>query len=116
MRVRQFPPRPQNTEHFALTTFRRKITFTPPLIHVLEVLHSSMELLDDPPLLPYLAPLMQREIVFRLLMGSHGSHLRKQAEQAALVYKVAYEQPTFLASMNAFSSCSCAGSSKIRTS
>jgi transcriptional regulator GlxA family with amidase domain len=44
---------------------------------VLEALHRLMELLDDPPLLPYVAPLIQQEIVFRLFMGRHGSHLRK---------------------------------------
>lgn len=46
----------------------------PPL---LEALLRLIGVLDDPQLLPYLAPLIQQEITFRLLQGRHGSHLRK---------------------------------------
>jgi AraC-like DNA-binding protein len=48
-------------------------TLDPP---VLGALHRLMELLEAP-LLPNLAPLIHQEIVFRLLMSRHGSHLRK---------------------------------------
>ena len=44
---------------------------------ILEALHRLMEVLDSPRLLPSLAPLIQQEIIFRLLTGRHGSHLRK---------------------------------------
>jgi len=46
----------------------------PPL---LEALLRLFEVLDDPQLRPYVAPLIQQEIIFRLLLGRHGSHLRK---------------------------------------
>jgi hypothetical protein len=44
---------------------------------LLDPLHRLVELLDDLQLLPYLALLIQQEIVFRLLMSRHGPHLRK---------------------------------------
>lgn len=44
---------------------------------LLDALHRLMELLDDPQLLPCLAPLIQQELIFRLLAGPHGSHLRE---------------------------------------
>jgi AraC-like DNA-binding protein len=44
---------------------------------LLDALHRLIEVLDHPQLLPCLAPLIQQEIIFRLLMGRHGSHLRK---------------------------------------
>lgn len=44
---------------------------------LLEALHRLIEVLDGPHLLPCLAPLIQQEIIFRLLTGRHGSHLRK---------------------------------------
>ncbi|MBV8810458.1 MAG: AraC family transcriptional regulator, partial [Acidobacteriaceae bacterium] len=46
----------------------------PPL---LDALHRLIEVLDDPQLLPCLAPVIQQEIIFRLLAGPHGPHLRK---------------------------------------
>jgi len=36
-----------------------------------------IDALDDPLLLPHLAPLIQQEIIVRLLAGPHGSQLRK---------------------------------------
>lgn len=44
---------------------------------LLDALGRLIDLLDDPVLLPRLAPLIQQEIIIRLLTGSHGSHLRQ---------------------------------------
>lgn len=43
---------------------------------LLDALHRLVGLLDDPALLPQLAPLIQQEIIVRLLAGPHGLHLR----------------------------------------
>ncbi len=42
---------------------------------VLDALHRLISLLDEPELIPQLAPLIQQEIMVRLLIGPHGSHL-----------------------------------------
>ncbi|WP_445501121.1 AraC family transcriptional regulator N-terminal domain-containing protein [Microvirga sp. G4-2] len=44
---------------------------------LLDALRRLIDLLDDPILLPRLAPLIQQEIIIRLLMGPHGPHLRQ---------------------------------------
>jgi hypothetical protein len=49
-------------------------TLDPALI---DVLLRLTDLLDDPPLAPLLTPLIEQEIIFRLLTGPHGVHLRK---------------------------------------
>ena len=43
---------------------------------LLEALTRLIRLLDEPPLIPLLAPLIQQEIVIRLLSGEHGPTLR----------------------------------------
>lgn len=42
---------------------------------LLDALHRLVSLLDEPTLIPQLAPLIQQEIIVRLLTGPHGSHL-----------------------------------------
>lgn len=42
---------------------------------VLDALHRLLLLLDEPALIPQLAPLIQQEIMVRLLTGPHASHL-----------------------------------------
>ena len=42
---------------------------------LLDALHRLVSLLDEPTLIPQLAPLIQHEIILRLLSGPHGSHL-----------------------------------------
>jgi AraC-like DNA-binding protein len=44
---------------------------------LLDALLRLVDLLDDPVLLPRLAPLIEQEITIRLLMGPHGPHLRQ---------------------------------------
>ncbi len=44
---------------------------------LLDALRRLVELLDDPVLLPRVAPLIQEEIVARLVTGPHGPHLRQ---------------------------------------
>ncbi len=44
---------------------------------VVEALCRLVEVLDEPPLLPRLAPLILQEITLRLLIGPHGSYLRR---------------------------------------
>ena len=42
---------------------------------VLDALHRLLSLLDEPTLIPQLAPLIQKEIIIRLLSGPHAPHL-----------------------------------------
>lgn len=63
------PPRPQPAER-AMATGR----VTAPLLAAFQRL---VELLDEPAALPALAPLAQREILYRLLMSEHGERLRQ---------------------------------------
>jgi transcriptional regulator GlxA family with amidase domain len=42
---------------------------------VLDAFHRLVSLLDEPRLIPQLAPLIQQEIAVRLLTGSHAPHL-----------------------------------------
>jgi hypothetical protein len=43
---------------------------------LLDALVRLVTLLDEPTLVPRLAPLIQQEITIRLLIGPHGPHLR----------------------------------------
>jgi AraC-like DNA-binding protein len=57
-----------------------KITLGPLSLHrldssVLDALFRLLLLLDEPKLIPQLSPLIQREILVRLLHGPHGAHL-----------------------------------------
>jgi AraC-like DNA-binding protein len=63
------PPRPQSAER-AMATGR----VTAPLLSAFQRL---VELLDEPAAIPALAPLAQREILYRLLMSEHGDKLRQ---------------------------------------
>ncbi len=44
---------------------------------LLDALRRLVDLLDEPALLPHLAPLIQQEIAARLLVGPHAAHLRQ---------------------------------------
>ncbi|MCC6138981.1 MAG: AraC family transcriptional regulator [Nitrospira sp.] len=46
---------------------------------LLEAFHRLLSLLDEPKDIPILSPIIQREIVYRLLMGDQGAHLRQMA-------------------------------------
>ncbi|HMS82184.1 MAG TPA: AraC family transcriptional regulator [Nitrospira sp.] len=46
---------------------------------LLEAFHRLLGLLDEPKDIPILGPIIQREIVYRLLMGDQGAHLRQMA-------------------------------------
>ncbi len=63
------PPRPQSAER-AMATSR----VTLPLLSAFQRL---VELLDEPASIPALAPLVQREILYRLLMSEQGDRLRQ---------------------------------------
>ncbi len=49
---------------------------TPPLLAAFQRL---IDLLDEPTDIPILSPIIQREIVYRLLVGDQGAHLRQMA-------------------------------------
>lgn len=63
------PPRPQSSERAMATGH-----VTAPLLSAFQRL---VELLDEPAAIPALAPLAQREILYRLLMSEHGDKLRQ---------------------------------------
>ena len=54
----------------------RSISFEPLDAALLDALIRLVRLLDEPALVPRLAPLIQQEIIVRLLSGPHGRHLR----------------------------------------
>ncbi len=54
----------------------RSISFEPLDAALLDGLIRLVRLLDEPALVPRLAPLIQQEIIVRLLSGPHGRHLR----------------------------------------
>jgi AraC-like DNA-binding protein len=56
---------------------------------LLDALRRLVDLLDDPILLPRLAPLIQQEISIRLLMGPHGPHLRRLMMKESPSHQVA---------------------------
>jgi AraC-like DNA-binding protein len=63
------PPRQRDHAH-------RSISLEPLDAGVLDALLRLVTLLDEPALVPALAPLVQQEITIRLLNGPHGAHLR----------------------------------------
>ncbi len=50
---------------------------------VLDAFHRLVSLLDEPALIPQLAPLIQQEIIVRLLTGTHGEYLRNVVNAAS---------------------------------
>lgn len=56
---------------------------------VLDAFHRLISLLDEPALLPKLAPLIQQEIILRLLTGPHASHLWHLVNAAGPAQKIA---------------------------
>lgn len=58
---------------------------TLPLLNAFQHL---IDLLDDPDSIPVLAPLFQREIIYRVLMSGHGSHLWQMATLGSQSQKI----------------------------
>lgn len=56
---------------------------------VLDALHRLLLLLDEPKLIPQLAPLIQREIMVRLLTGPHARHLWNLVHVAGPTQRIA---------------------------
>lgn len=56
---------------------------------VLDALHRLILLLDEPGLIPQLAPLIQQEILLRLLTGPHASHLWNLVNDAGPTQQIA---------------------------
>ncbi len=57
----------------------RSLSIEPLDAALLDALVRLLALLDEPTLLPRLAPLIQQEIIIRLLLGAHGPYLRRLA-------------------------------------
>jgi AraC-like DNA-binding protein len=64
-------PRPRREDAF------RSITFEALDTDLLDALVRLVKLLDQPALIPRLAPLIQEEVIIRLLTGPHGPQLRR---------------------------------------
>jgi AraC-like DNA-binding protein len=64
-------PRPDDAHAHELTPIERLDS------ELFDALRRLIALLDDPRLLPRLAPLIQQEIIIRLLAGPYGAHLRQ---------------------------------------
>jgi AraC-like DNA-binding protein len=56
---------------------RRAVSFEPVDAALLDALVRLVTLLEEPKLAPRLAPLIQQEVIVRLLAGPHGPHLRR---------------------------------------
>jgi transcriptional regulator GlxA family with amidase domain len=56
---------------------------------VLDALYRLLRLLDEPVLIPQLAPLIQREIIVRLLSGPHAPHLWQMVSAAGPTQQIA---------------------------
>jgi AraC-like DNA-binding protein len=56
---------------------------------VLDALYRLLSLLDEPTLIPQLAPLIQQEIIVRLLTGSHASHLWRLVKATGSTQQIA---------------------------
>jgi AraC-like DNA-binding protein len=56
---------------------------------VLDAIHRLVSLLDEPGLIPQLAPLIQQEIVIRLLTGSQAAHLWNLINAASPTQRIA---------------------------
>jgi AraC-like DNA-binding protein len=61
----------------------RSVAVEPLADGLLDAVLRLVQLLSDPVLLPYLAPLIRREIAYRLLTGPHGAQLRHLINQGA---------------------------------
>jgi hypothetical protein len=71
---------------------------------LLDALLRLIDLLDEPPGIPILAPLVQREILYRLLVGEQSSRLRlnearrlmltEHVDAGAAAFQVGYESPS----------------------
>jgi AraC-like DNA-binding protein len=72
----QLPPAPGQAPTAASAPAIATGTLDEPLVDALARL---VELLDDPPAAPVLAPLIERELHYRLLAGEHGALLRQIA-------------------------------------
>ena len=59
---------------------------TPPLFNAFQRL---VGLLDDPQAIPILAPVIQREIIYRLLVGDQGARLRQLASSGSQARQIA---------------------------
>ncbi|TAL28289.1 MAG: AraC family transcriptional regulator [Nitrospirae bacterium] len=75
------PPRPQQTSRGMATSV---VTF--PLI---AAFHRLIDLLDEPRDIPILAPTIQREICYRLLVGDQGARLRQMASAGSQSQQIA---------------------------
>ena len=75
------PPRPQQTSRGMATG---EVTF--PLLAAFQRL---IDLLDEPKDIPILAPIIQREIFYRLLVGDQGARLRQMASAGSQSQQIA---------------------------
>lgn len=55
---------------------------------MLKAFQHLIDLLDDPDSIPVLAPLFQREVIYRVLMSGHGSHLWQMATLGSQSQKI----------------------------
>lgn len=76
-------PRPSRTRTFEPLSLQRLDS------PVLDALHRLISLLDEPALIPQLAPLIQQEIIVRLLTGVHAGHLWNLANAANPIQHIA---------------------------
>lgn len=56
---------------------------------LLMAIHRLIALLDDPQDIPILAPVIQREILYRLLVGDQGAYLRRMVSAGSQIHQVA---------------------------
>ena len=75
------PPRPQPSSRGMATG-----EVTPPLLTAFQRL---IDLLDEPKDIPILAPIIQREIFYRLLVGDQGTRLRQMASAGSQSQQIA---------------------------
>jgi len=94
------PPRQQSAS--------RGIAVSKITLPVLEIFHRLLNLLDDPESIPIIGPLIQRELVYRLLVGDQGPRLRQlvnvgsrshQIGQAIEWLKNNFDQPLRIAEL-----------------
>lgn len=75
------PPRPQQSSRAMATG---EVT-----LPLLTAFHRLIELLDEPKDIPILAPVIQREIFYRLLVGDQGTRLRQMASAGSQSQQIA---------------------------
>jgi AraC-like DNA-binding protein len=75
------PPRPQQSSRGMATG---EVT-----VQLLTAFHRLIELLDEPKDIPILAPTIQREILYRLLVGDQGARLRQMASAGSQSQQIA---------------------------